>query len=303
MNVQSVVRGSVRKYVLGIFVDFKGAFDYLRWDRVIERLDQLGCAEKTLWRSCLDERKAVMVGEAGTVEVEVARGCPQGSICGPFIWNLMMDSLLWQLEQLCGYSAYADDLLVLAEGNSRAEVERKGEQLFNVVSGWGMHLGVDISVGKTVAMLIKGKLSLGRTPLVRVNGVSVRYVTQVRYLGLIMGERMVFTPYLVRLKERLVGLGGLVRRLLRSNWGLGRRAIRTIYRGLFVACAAFGSAIWFETAMLAAGRRKVLSCQRVLLLACLPVCRTVSTDALQVLMEEVKKGNRTAVHYGLDFGH
>lgn len=71
-----------------------------------------------------------------------------------------------------------------------------------------MHLGVDISVGKTVAMLIKGKLSLGRTPLVRVNGVSVRYVTQVRYLGLTMGERMVFTPYLVRLKERLVGLGG-----------------------------------------------------------------------------------------------
>lgn len=193
-------------------------------------------------------------------------------------------SLLWQLEQFCSYSAYADDLLVLAEGNSRAEMERKGEQLFNVVSGWGMHLGVDISVGKTVAMLLKGKLSLGRTPLVRVNGVSVRYVTQVRYLGLTMGERMVFTPYLVRLKERLVGVVGLVRRVLRSNRGLGRRAVRTIYRGLFVACAAFGSAIWFETAMLAAGRRKVLSCQRVLLLACLPVCRTVSTDALQVLM-------------------
>lgn len=87
MNVQSVVRGSVSKYVLGIFVDFKGAFDYLRWDRVIERLDQLGCAEKTPWRSYFDERKAVMVGEAGAVEVEVARGCPQGSICGPFIWN------------------------------------------------------------------------------------------------------------------------------------------------------------------------------------------------------------------------
>lgn len=32
------------------------------------------------------------------------------------------------------------------------------------------------------------------------------------------------------------------------------------------------------------GRKKVLACQRVLLLGCLPVCRTVSTEAMQVLL-------------------
>lgn len=35
------------------------------------------------------------------------------------------------------------------------------------------------------------------------------------------------------------------------------------------------------------GRDKVLSCQRVAMLACMPVCRTVSTDALQVLLGAV----------------
>lgn len=36
--------------------------------------------------------------------------------------------------------------------------------------------------------------------------------------------------------------------------------------------------------MSAAGLRKILTCQRVALLGCMPVCRTVSTDALQVLL-------------------
>lgn len=36
--------------------------------------------------------------------------------------------------------------------------------------------------------------------------------------------------------------------------------------------------------MSVAGRAKVLACQRVALLACMPVCRTVSTEALQVLL-------------------
>ena len=36
--------------------------------------------------------------------------------------------------------------------------------------------------------------------------------------------------------------------------------------------------------MSAAGQRMILTCQRIALLACVPVCRTVSTDALQVLV-------------------
>ena len=282
--VQGAVRENVNKYVLGIFVDFKGAFDYLSWDRVLQRLEELGCPEITLWRSYFSDRKASLVGMNGSVEIGVVRGCPQGSICGPYIWNLMMDSLLGQLEPLCKCCAYADDLLLLVEGRSRFELERAGGQFLEIVNSWGLGVGVDISMDKTVTMLLKGRLSPVRPPIVRVNGVSIRYVTQVKYLGLTMTERMCFTPHLAILKERLQAVVGKVRRILRSDWGLGRRAVRTIYRGLFVACATYGAAIWWESAMTVSGRRKLLSVQRCMMLACLPVCRTVSTDAMQVLL-------------------
>lgn len=37
------VNASTKKYVLGVFVDFKGAFDNLEWDCVLEKLRETGC--------------------------------------------------------------------------------------------------------------------------------------------------------------------------------------------------------------------------------------------------------------------
>ena len=108
-------------------------------------------------------------------------------------------------------------------------------------------------------------------------------MTEVRYLGIAVGERMRFHVHLDRVREKLTAVVGKVRRILRNDWGLSSRAVRTIYDGLFVACVAYGASVWSNVVMTAVGRRKILTCQRIALLACIPYCRTVSTDAMQVL--------------------
>ena len=284
MHVRRCVSDSSDRYVLGIFVDFKGAFDHLSWGSVMRRLEEVGCRELALWESYFSGRKACVVGASDTVWKDVVRGCPQGSICGPFIWNIMMDPLLRQLGRTFKVCAYADDLLILVEGQSRAELEAKGEEVMRCVCEWGESAGVEVAMDKTVMMLLKGRLSRNRPPLIRSGNFSLRYVTEVKYLGIMMGERMNFLVHLAHVRDKLTVVAGMVRRILRSDWGLSRRAVRTIYEGLFVACATFGAPIWYETVMSVVGRNKVMSCQRVALLACMPVCRTVSTDALQVLL-------------------
>lgn len=139
------VNASEAKYVLGIFVDFQGAFDNLEWGCVLDRLREVGCEEIRLWESYFCERKVCMTGACETVWKNVQRGCPQGSICGPFIWNLMIDGLLWRLrEHECKVVAYADDLLLLIEGQSRLELERKGTVWMRMVSEWGGRVGVSV---------------------------------------------------------------------------------------------------------------------------------------------------------------
>ena len=48
-------------------------------------------------------------------------------------------------------------------------------------------------------------------------------------------------------------------------------------------CELFGAAEWSGIPKTMHGRRNYLECQRIPLLACLAVCRTVSTETLQVL--------------------
>ena len=75
-------------------MDFIGAFDNLESVRVIEKLKSVGCEEIAVWESYFQRRSACMIGVNDVVWRKVERGCPQGSICGPFIWNLMMEDLL-----------------------------------------------------------------------------------------------------------------------------------------------------------------------------------------------------------------
>ena len=55
----------------------------------------------TRGRSNFSDRKASIVGINESVEIGLTRSCPLRSICGPYIWNLMMYSLLEQLESIC----------------------------------------------------------------------------------------------------------------------------------------------------------------------------------------------------------
>ena len=100
MHVKNLVVRCPSKYVFGIFVDFKGAFDYLSWSSVLSKIRECDCWELALWKSYFHGRKAFVQGVNERVWVNVERGCPQGSIAGPFIWNLMMDELLGELSSV-----------------------------------------------------------------------------------------------------------------------------------------------------------------------------------------------------------
>ena len=283
-HVVSSVAASPAKYLLGIFVDFKGAFDHVEWNAALRHLVDLGCREASLWRSFFCGRSASIVSRYGEASVPVTRGCPQGSISGPFIWNMVMDTLLQRLEAHCVFSAYADDLLLLVEGSSRLELESRGEQLMSIVGAWGAEIGVAVSTSKTACMMLKGRFSANRHPAVRFAGASLQYVAKYRYLGITVSERMSYHAHVSSLRSRLAGVVGALARVLRVDWGVSPRDKRTIYAGLMVPCALFGASVWYGLTDRQTGARKHLNaCQRLILLGCLPVCRTVSTLALQVL--------------------
>ena len=151
----------------------------------------------------------------------------------------------------------------------------------SIVETWGAEVGVAVSTSKTVIMLLKG--ALRRAPTVRFAGANLPYVRSCRYLGITVSEGMKFLTHIASLRQRMTGVVGALARVLRADWGFSPRARRIIYDGLMAPCVLFGAPVWYDTAEQVAAQRRLASCQRLILLGCLSVCRTVSTVALQVL--------------------
>lgn len=272
-----------KRYLLGIFVDFRGAFDNLRWDCVMEKLAATG-GESGLWRSYFRDRSVYVDNGDTAVRRDVQRGCPQGSICGPAIWNLMMAVLLNRLEE-AGFKAlaYADDLLLLVPGNTRLELEREAPRYMAIVEQWGSEVGVPINEQKTVHMMLKGELAASRPPTVRYGDKTVASATAVKYLGVKMNATMTFRAHFESIVDKVAKLSNALRRVTRKEWGLTRRTTLVLYRGLFVPVMGYASLFWADSTRLPKERQLLLRAQRSALYVALPFCVTVSLAAMQVI--------------------
>lgn len=59
------------------------------------------------------------------------------------------------------------------------------------------------------------------------------------------------------------------------------------WNGLFSALALYGAAVWMGELKKSTVRDAVDRCERVAFYACLPICRTVSTAAMQAILGEL----------------
>ena len=68
IHVKRCVNDADSQYVLGIFIDFKGAFDHLEWSAIIKRLQDVGCQELKIWRHYFSDKTANAMSSTGSVD-------------------------------------------------------------------------------------------------------------------------------------------------------------------------------------------------------------------------------------------
>ena len=138
-NMKTRVDSCTVKYVAAIFFDIKGAFDHLWWPSIPRRLIELGIKRKRfdLIRDYLSERSVAVEFGRQKVKRAVVRGCPQGSVLGPYLWCLVFNQVLTLLDsQGIDNRAYMDDLCILLSGTSRVELQHRGGEATRTVQRW-----------------------------------------------------------------------------------------------------------------------------------------------------------------------
>jgi len=113
-------------------LDLSAAFDMLRIDSLFEKLkDHIPGGLLRIIIDFLSERSfRVNVATSMSNSISVDRGCPQGSVLGPILFNLYVGNCLSGLER-CSYVSYADDTYVLNYGDTLDEAKERATRNMN----------------------------------------------------------------------------------------------------------------------------------------------------------------------------
>ena len=102
----------------GTFPDIEGVFDNVAF-HAIEKVLKKKCSSPNIYNwimSMIKSRSATVELHGNKKTIKIVRGCPQGGILSPFLWNLVVDSLLNYTKNRvpCDIQGIADDLSLIA---------------------------------------------------------------------------------------------------------------------------------------------------------------------------------------------
>ncbi|MEL7309767.1 MAG: reverse transcriptase domain-containing protein, partial [Pseudomonadota bacterium] len=123
---------------------------------------------------------------------EVTSGVPQGSVLGPVLFALCIDSL----SPICANSAcfkYADDVTFLHFIRKDSDDVLQSE--WNNLEKWSRDVGLFLNLDKCCVMNCVTKKSLVMKPLTTLNSVTIRTVNTVRLLGVLFSSNLTWNDH------------------------------------------------------------------------------------------------------------
>jgi len=88
----------------------------------------------------------------------VTCGVPHGSVLRPFLWNAAFDTVFrLPLPDIVTVIGYADDTLVVSEGNTLSALEDCANAALSAVGGYIGNLGLRLAVDKTETVVFKAQ--------------------------------------------------------------------------------------------------------------------------------------------------
>lgn len=145
-----------KRHVMVVFIDYSKAFDTLRHDILLEKLQHSGIKGNLLnWcGDYLKDRKfCVRINEAYSDPIQMKQGTAQGSVLGPLHYLTYVNSLP-DLIKNCDIYQFADDTCLLAAANAANEALDKLQSNLDILVKWSHDMGLVINSKKTKMMYI-----------------------------------------------------------------------------------------------------------------------------------------------------
>lgn len=195
-------------------------------------------------RSNLSNRTSGLYEVYNKVSKTVTKVCPQSSVLGPTLWNLIFDGLMIDLCKIDGVVpiAYADDLFALKLAQNRREIEKIASKVAEVVTSWRSKNKMKLSRAKTDAILLKGHMI--RKPASKIQGSTINASKEHKYLGTWITEGLLSYKQTAEAGYKCRTAFNALRSYTRTEWDLKDRTLATICKGLAVPILTYKAPGW-----------------------------------------------------------
>jgi hypothetical protein len=270
-----------------VSLDVEGAFNSAWWPSVLKNLQESGCPRNlyNLTKNYFSHRKATLATNHIHIDSAVSKGCPQGSCMGPSMWSIFYNSIL-NLTFTSGTKAiaFADDLIILIRRKSVSEAENIANIELEKNSKWEKDNKVRFNDKKSKVMLMSRRKRKERQDLdVYLNNKHLRQVKTMKYLGIIIDNKLTFREHIAHVTEKCRKIIFALAKSAKLNWGLGYKALKTLYTGGIQQLLLYGAPVWAEILEKTSHRNKLIRTQRLINIKVSTAYRTVSNVALCII--------------------
>jgi retron-type reverse transcriptase len=189
-----------------VSLDLAKACDVIIREFLLSKLKWYGVDSKW-YESYLSYRCQYVKNDKGKSSVKFTiRGCPQGSVQGPLIFNIYINDLPLVVKN-CICILFADDtqLLIAGKPNQLPKLIRKLESDLKNVVKWMDENGMKLNVGKTQFIVLGNAYNLAKIGQVQINidGTTITSQDTLKSLGLTVDSRLTWIEHINKLSRNL----------------------------------------------------------------------------------------------------
>lgn len=234
---------------LAIFVDFTKAFDYLNHDLLLKKLEIYGFRGNALalLTSYLGSRKQFVQLDGHSSDIKpILSGVPQGSILGPFLFNIYLNDII-NIDNVAKFVIFADDTTLLFSEKCPSELISRANATLVKLERWTLSNALKINTSKTKAVLFRPKnKNICVYEDINLFDSKIELVSAFKTLGVVFTERMTWeehTNHVVSKLSSIIGLTYIHRQILPTRVKL------LVHNTLFYSHINYCHLVWGNTTL------------------------------------------------------
>lgn len=238
-----------KNHVIVVFIDLEKAFDTVQHDVLLRKLHNTGIRGPAfkLTSSFLKGRlQYTKINKSESSTLAVDAGVPQGSVLGPLLYLIYVESLA--LAGLKGeHFMFADDTALVYHGQDLQRLEILVNSDLSRFHNWLCANCLVINESKTVFMHFHPRNKTTIPIAISINNKPIEKVNSCKYLGLIVDDKLTWDCHIDNIiNKQLCGLVGCLRRI---NEYLSNECRYLLYNSHILSVLSYLVVLWMNTSV------------------------------------------------------